>query len=98
MLATTAHGEIFNDRHFNPYSKYITYDNKGLVYRPANRKTFAMRKMRLNAFNLSGDGNAHFEIITEDIYKQFVHDIGDTNKNDFDINHIIRKSLIIAKR
>ena len=93
MLASSAHGEFFNDRPFNAYSKYITYDNKSLVFGPASQKTFTMREIFMNGLNLSGDGNDRFEGIMDDIMKQFLHEINDTNKNDFDINPVIRKSF-----
>ena len=93
MFADSAHGDVFNDRPTNTYSKHITYDNKSLVFGPANSRTSAMRKIYLNALNLSGDGNERFEIIKEDALKQFISDISDTNNKDFDANLFIRKSL-----
>lgn len=92
MFAESAHGDMFNDRQPNTYSKYITYDNKSLVFGIANRNTAVMRKLYHNALNLSGDGNEWFEIIKDDTLKQFISEIGDMNKKDFDISLILRKS------
>ena len=57
MFADSVHGDVFNDRPTNTYSKHITYGNKSLVFGPANPNTSVMRKIYLNALNLSGDGN-----------------------------------------
>ena len=93
MFAESENGNVFNDRPPSAYSKYITYGNKGLVFGPAGQETTILRKLYLNALNLSGDGNETFEIIREDILKELIHDMSDTNKEDFDMKPLIRKSL-----
>ena len=93
MFAGSPHGEIFNDRPTNAYSRYITFGNKSLVFGPANQKTFTMRKLYLNGLNLSGADQEQSNFITEDVMKQFVHEITETKQKDFDINLTFRKSL-----
>lgn len=93
MLGSIPHGEVFNDRPENAYSKYLVYDCNDLLFGSANRKTMTLRKMYLSGLRHYGDGTEHFENLTEHILKQFLQEVKETKESDFCVSQCIRKSF-----
>ena len=92
MSANEDYGENFNNRPVSFVRKYLVYNNND-VSGKTNRKTQTMRNLLIDGLKLYGDGVKDFDRIMEEAFRQFIEDIENTHKDDFNIYQIIRKSL-----
>ena len=92
-FACTKYGDIFNDRYYSFFGKYILFGRSDIVFADGNKKTMTKRKMFHRSLKFYGDGIPHFNRMNEDELMHVLEKLKLTKQCDFDLHALVYKSL-----
>ena len=92
-FASTKYGDIFNDRYYSSFGKYILFGRSDIVFADGNKKTMTKRKMFHRSLKFYGDGIPHFNRMNEDELMHVLEKLKLTKQCDFDLHALVYKSL-----